>query len=594
MTPDLRYAVLPCLLFAGIAAGPPSAAPAPPGEAATMHGVLRYKVRGLSAVQGGFLSGAIMGLASGVGVQTAAVNMLKLLGGAAKLSGNASMAEMHDYLRTGKGFDFSGAPVSAGYDVELDFVLESDATGNYRLKSGRGRYSGSTDADVTVAGDRGNIHRFTDRFRGQGSVRLDATNAAITLTRSGKGKDQRVRFEVNVGFPVTLVGKTTWSAMGGASVISREDKGDVATWTMSFLGSRHSQTESNSAWHTNVVYSRSGPIDSVLRGRETWQDLADSGELVEWELWDACSARIETPEHYDELVFDDGTPGRIRRVARADVQPSFWDQDLHWSFMPMSGSDIEPPPLTANGNDFDLVYTRLPPKNSAFASWLMKAEFATARAKQAGCRNPEPHEVIYLYPREAANNPGPSARAPEGKGTGPDPNWFFYWQQTAAAQGRAADTRYGRGAPSCTDSVGGYYSLGTSYVVVCDLAPVWGFGFSHPWVDLVLDGIDTYAGVVAHEWKHHDDFKKWWPNGHSTVLDTDNDRIPDLLEPSVAVPAPLNGKHKFFDNNKRDTLGRGFEDEHYFAYMAMADWKPGSADHQDWACPGHQATVDCR
>ncbi len=132
-----------------------------------MHGFLRSKVRGLSAVQGGFLSGAIMSVAVSAGVQSAAVNMLRLLGGAAKLSANASMTEMHDFLRTGRGFDFSGAPVSAGYDVELDFILKSDGKGNWRLKSGNGRYSGNTDADLTLSGSGGNVHRFTDRFRGQ-------------------------------------------------------------------------------------------------------------------------------------------------------------------------------------------------------------------------------------------------------------------------------------------------------------------------------------------------------------------------------------------------------------------------------------------
>ncbi|MBA3346216.1 MAG: hypothetical protein H0T44_13135, partial [Gemmatimonadales bacterium] len=341
-----------------------------PGE---MQGFLRSKVRGLSAVQGGFLSGSIMAVATGTGMQAAVVNMLRLLGGAAKLSKDPSMAEMYDYLRTGKGFDFSGAPVSAGYDVHLDFVLVSDGKGDYRLKSGNASYSGSTDADLSL-GEGAGAHRFTDQFRSQATVELTPENASITLATTGKGKDRRSQFDVNVRFPVPLVGKTTWSAMGGLSVVTVEERADASITHHRAFGQENTETRPGGAqWNAGVVYSYSGPSDSMLRGRETWQDITDSGEMVEWELWGECQADMLSPEENDELVYDALVPAKIERLALARVQPSFWEQDLDWSFHEIAGSDLEPRPDKTKGNDFDVTYTKLPDKNSAFAFWDVEA-----------------------------------------------------------------------------------------------------------------------------------------------------------------------------------------------------------------------------
>src|SRR5919107_5613733 len=102
-------AALPSLLLVFTLNAPSFGEPAsePPEKPATMHGVLRYKVRGLSAVQGGFLSGGIMGVAAGAGMSAAATNFLKLvLNGAAlkkggKLSGSPGMAQINDFIRSG-------------------------------------------------------------------------------------------------------------------------------------------------------------------------------------------------------------------------------------------------------------------------------------------------------------------------------------------------------------------------------------------------------------------------------------------------------------------------------------------------------------
>ncbi|MBA2459701.1 MAG: hypothetical protein H0V43_12215 [Gemmatimonadales bacterium] len=247
----------------------------------SVRGTLRYKVRGLSAVQGGLLSGAIMSVATGVGLQAAVTNILRLVGGAAKLSGDPSVGQFETYLRTGKGFDFSGAPISAGQDIVLDFLLEGDGKGVYRLKSGSASYSGNTDASFEHQNADGFV-QFTDVYRGERSVQLTPENASITLTTTGKGENRRAQFDVSVGFPVAVVGKSTWTT--NVMEIFFQDNGEVLTSGLKFLGQNYSDKTSSSPMNAIVSYSRSGPLDSILRGSETWQDLRDSGVLVQWNL----------------------------------------------------------------------------------------------------------------------------------------------------------------------------------------------------------------------------------------------------------------------------------------------------------------------
>jgi hypothetical protein len=376
-------------------------------------------------------------------------------------------------------------------------------------------------------------------------------------------------------------------------VITREDKGDVATWTLKTLGQEYKETKPETPAYTGVTWGKSGPPDSVLRGRETWQDIMDSGVLVEWELWDECSARIEMPEEYHELVFDESTTGRIIDSVKADIQPSFWDTDLHWDFKPVNGSEIDPRPERANGNDFDLTYTKLPSKNAAFGDWLLKAEFATGRAKKAGCRNPKPHPVKYFFTRDVDNNPGPAAWAPGKPRQGRTPNWFYSWSQTAAANGGGSRTYYDA---SCKPGVGGYYPF-KDYIVICDLAQPPKHEFFHPFVSYHTDGIDTFGTSTLHEWKHHEDYTGWWPHGYQPHLDTDGDLVPNSVETGVEggleVPAPLNKYVKYFDPDMEDTLGYDLRDIEYPAYMKMIEWKIGSADKEDWSCPGHQGSDQC-
>jgi hypothetical protein len=219
-----------------------------------------------------------------------------------------------------------------------------------------------------------------------------------------------------------------------------------------------------------------------------------------------------------------------------------------------------------------------------------------------------------LFSREATNHPGESAKASaNATEQTPDPNWFFYWKQTKAANGQASLIRYGGQAKGCTEPktvrkggeavtihepiAVGYYDPGAKFIVLCDFGMV-NFMNGFPAQEGVVgreyfEGIDLFGSVVRHELKHKSNYEAWWPKGYDPSLDTDGDMIPDKVEPTLAVPKSVATKIKHFDPNKFNSFGYKMEDEHYLAWDAGMSWSEGSADPEDWSCPGHQAFGNC-
>jgi hypothetical protein len=361
-----------------------------------------------------------------------------------------------------------------------------------------------------------------------------------------------------------------------------------------------------------------------MRGRETWQDIMDSGVLVEWELWDQCKAVMLSPEENDELVYDLLTPAKVERLALLRVQPSFWEQDVDWSFHEIDGSDLEPRPDEMKGNnDFDVTYTKLPDKNSSFAFWDVEARFVTERAKKAGCKDAK-RKVGYFFARDATNHGGPPGPT-DGKVVpkGPTPNWFHYWMQTKARAGVPADfVRYRGQGPTCAytevQTVKGkerrrtvadayaVYWFGDRHITMCDLAmpDLFFIGWNPLGADFAPEGIDLFGATILHEKQHHDDYWRWWSTGYRTADDSpDEDHIPNQIEKYVPVPSQVRTRRKCFDRKIQgpcfnpklyDSFGYKINDEHYLAWAAMYRWPMGSADREDWSCPGKQTRGNCR
>jgi len=338
-----------------------------------------------------------------------------------------------------------------------------------------------------------------------------------------------------------------------------------------------------SDWPAAVVYSRSGPLDSLLRGRETWQDLTDSGELVEWELFDECRAVIVDPQKNGRIVFDDKSPAKINKTALADVTPGAWGDALAWRLPRLTGSTVRPDPVDANGAELPFSYEKMPGKSQEFGEKLFEASFGEAGAKGA-CKNPPLHPVRFFFPRDAFNGPDPS-----------EPNWFWYWQQTKAGQGLGREMRYGG------TTVGRCKEPGTR-----GFCPMAGPGDHFYICDLTLDnftkqtnmtgtfraGIDKFASTVRHEATHLKHYLDWWkrPYGDRTPqlikkYDSDADRMPDSVEIAEG-----------FDPKDWDSWNSGWDDEHFLTLMAEDTWQNGTANKEDWACPGKQWGMpeDCR
>jgi hypothetical protein len=313
----------------------------------------------------------------------------------------------------------------------------------------------------------------------------------------------------------------------------------------------------------------------------------DSGQL---------DLRISTADGKTDLVFDAQPTGRLSTTLKADVTPAQYSDRVEWSLFDIQGSQRKIMPATAIGKEIKLEFTGLPQKNSAFGK---KTVFAKVRI--ASCEVSDSKEIRVFYPRDAKNNPKHTP-----------PNWFYYWSQTSACPGPAS---WGDPANACgtpenrADGALGYYRntyLDDKYYI-CDFAKL-GSDFEFETVQLKnggfdsakVKGIDTMGAACHHENGHFTHFRDWWfvhranhpfsptedfnknsiKDSVENQFDQDGDLVPDAVETTLGL-----------DPTKKKTLmqyGVDLDDEEYLAWVAEGKWRIGSADGEDWACPGKQ------
>lgn len=164
---------------------------------------------------------------------------------------------------------------------------------------------------------------------------------------------------------------------------------------------------------------------------------------------------------------------------------------------------------------------------------------------------------------------------------GTTPNWFYYCKQTSANKGTM---NYDSGATL------GHCYPNTNPDYLAYLGTGCHGAYSTPTVgknaNQSLNGIDTFAWIARHEWKHHESWDSWWgAGGVVPANDTDSDCIPDNLEAGFGADAggPYN-------NTKGDTYttdSLAWDSERHTCFT-QDDWTVGSADSVDWAHPGNQ------
>ena len=137
--------------------------------------------------------------------------------------------------------------------------------------------------------------------------------------------------------------------------------------------------------------------------------------------------------------------------------------------------------------------------------------------------------------------------------------------------------RFNPNPPNMDGIPDGYYRLGDSIFYICP--PAGGGLASHYGIGPLVDGIDRFAVTCIHENAHLTYYFQYWDpvGGWHPDLDRNGDGLRDDTEPALG-----------YDPSKQDTNGDGVPDGEDFACRAEWGWVIGSADHEDWACPGHQ------
>ena len=307
--------------------------------------------------------------------------------------------------------------------------------------------------------------------------------------------------------------------------------------------------------------------------------------------------RIVEPVADEKIAFDGSTPGVLTIRAAAETDPRGHESEIEWRVPDITGAALDVQPASRRGPAVTATYRGLPERNALFGRQRL-----TARFGGAGCGAERSVDVQIFFPRDAANNPG-----------GTEPNWFYYWKQTQAfvGPGQYQDDREGCQLTATPDEdFRGYYrydsvrlagrliGIGRDHYYICDLVR-FSFRYECAFVDqcTTADGIDFFAIASHHENLHYEHFMEWWcpvggwpiPDPQDGALipqpgtpDQDSDRIPDTLEAALGFDPHQRLTHPIAGHPRVNT------DEHYLTYRSAEAWPLGSADGEDWACPGHQ------
>lgn len=287
--------------------------------------------------------------------------------------------------------------------------------------------------------------------------------------------------------------------------------------------------------------------------------------------------RHDTPAGLGPVRIDGGAEyGQDKVVVNIDDM-------VQWTPPNIPGTTFHAKPADLYGTPVTLAYTGMPANNSDFGKTALLLQIPDL----PNCVAPERQPVRLFFARDGHGNP-------EGKR---DPNWFYYWLQTKAGAGHTSkDVVFD---PKCDPKDFGYFEDKYPFsarVQICPAAK--GVTASRDLYGEVAFGIDQFALTVRHEFVHkmlYDQglraFDASWYHKYGFLyfkrkdylaakskLDPDGDGLTADEERKYGLSPKL-----------RDTHCTGADDNEYLAYtISTRQWKLGSADKQDWACPGRQ------
>lgn len=320
----------------------------------------------------------------------------------------------------------------------------------------------------------------------------------------------------------------------------------------------------------------------------------DVSGMVQWELSpDRCSTggqysvTIWYAKEVDELVFRDGKL-KVKRGNPAPYKPDA----INFEATPSNGDypDIKwiPPEIPDSRREEErfekpvediggiaLNYTGTPKSNEGFGEYEVEATLDSAEQ----CTEPGKKTVRIFFERDGEDSPTD------------EPNWFYYWFQTAAGQGLYGHARYDR---ACKRGILGWYNawVDPDRIYLCegvqidDVNETWGIHY---------EGIDSFASTVKHEWQHKLDRDEWWgefdqKNRPDTEWDPSAQEWKEYDRKRGEADSDWDLVPNWADANPQDADAddNGYKDVEDSAYAAGKRWKKGSADKEDWACPGKQ------
>lgn len=241
------------------------------------------------------------------------------------------------------------------------------------------------------------------------------------------------------------------------------------------------------------------------------------------------------------------------------------DTKLEWTLSAIYGATLTSNPNPAKGANVTFTYTRMPTANSQLGNKTL-----TLNYPPTGCSKSIPLQIF--FPKYEKNHPGGLAT----------PNWHYYWQQAGVSPGGEVPTYWETlNQPGVTLFVNGVWTMYVDDDAAGTFSPVIG-----PQSTTQFDGIDAFAYTWRHELQHKLALTTWFPQGHDSSIDADNDDIPDAYEATI-LPA-YGGPYSTNNAYTHGHQGIGITDGHEYVYRATQIWSVGTANAQDWAKPGHQ------
>jgi hypothetical protein len=251
--------------------------------------------------------------------------------------------------------------------------------------------------------------------------------------------------------------------------------------------------------------------------------------------------------------------------------PSTLRDSVQWPISPIAGSILTSVPANAKGRAVVFTYSGLPDSNSQFGP-----KYVYAALPQYGVA--EAVLIKTYFPKRALNHPASGGQI--------TPNWYYYWEQTAAAMGTQNQRQYS--GPLCSRGWAGYLDNVTfDYYHICDTSCTQSYILCD---QRTWDGIDLFAAECRHEYEHLIDYALWWPNGWIQADDLDGpdtltgyygDGIPDTLE-------GYNHLYPQFSPFRIDSDSNGVRDWDELCDSTKCTWNKGQGDYRDWSNPGHQ------